>query len=99
MEACNLPRGKGKTTYLIYRNHVTNYPILCVNSMQSDFIKRTAKEWGIDIPEPISITYLSSNIGIGKKKPERVLVDEALYVSQQALGVNIDTATLTEHER
>lgn len=99
MEVCNLPRGKGKTTYLIYRSHVTNYPILCMNNMQVDFIKQTAKEFGINIPDPISITYFTGNEGRGKAKPNHVLVDEALYVLQQLLGISIDTATLTERER
>ena len=27
MEICNLERGKGKTTYLTYRSHITQYPV------------------------------------------------------------------------
>ena len=31
MEICNLERGKGKTTYLVHRSHVTQYPIVCAD--------------------------------------------------------------------
>lgn len=33
MEICNLERGKGKTTYLTYRSHITQYPVVCADYM------------------------------------------------------------------
>ena len=97
MEVCNLPRGRGKSTYLIYRSHVTQIPILCMNQTNVENIKDMARKLDITIPEPITVSsYLNEN---KRPKPERLLVDEALYVLREVLNVDIDTVTLTEYER
>lgn len=92
MEVCNLPRGYGKTTYLVYRSHVTQYPILCPNRYSAEEVKHTAKKIKISIPEPIIAEDLINK----KVTPEVVLVDEALLVLSNLLGVGIDTVTLSE---
>ena len=92
MEVCNLPRGYGKTTYLVYRSHVTQYPILCPNRYSVEEVKHTAKKIKISIPEPITAEDLINK----KATPEVVLVDEALLVLSNLLGVGIDTVTLSE---
>lgn len=92
MEVCNLPRGYGKTTYLIYRSHVTLYPILCPNRRFAEEVKYTANKMKIGIPEPIVAEDLINK----KTNTERVLVDEALLVLSNLLGVEIDTVTLSE---
>ena len=97
MEVCNLPRGRGKSTYLIYRSHVTPIPILCMNQTHVENIKDMARRLDITIPEPIAVVgYLNEN---KRPKPERLLVDEALYVLREVLNADIDTVTLTEYER
>ena len=97
MEVCNLPRGRGKSTYLFYRSHVTQIPILCMNKSHVENIKDMARRLDITIPEPIAVSsYLNKN---EKPKPERLLVDEALYVLREVLNADIDTVTLTEYER
>lgn len=100
MEVCNLPRGHGKTTYLIYRSHVTRTPILCMNQTHVRAIKDMANRLELSIPEPIAASeymrdYVNTN---AKKKPNRVLVDEALFVLGQVLETNVDTVTFTEHD-
>ena len=96
MEVCNLPRGRGKTTYLIYRSHVTQIPILCMNQSHVKNVKDMAKRLELTIPEPISVSdYLENHTNT----PKRLLVDEALYVLRQILNAEIDTVSLTEYEK
>lgn len=94
MEVCNLPRGYGKTTYLIYRSHVTQYPILCPSRHYVEFVKDSARRMRIGIPEPIVAEDLINK----KTNPKKVLVDEVIYVLSNLLGVEIDTVTLSERE-
>lgn len=95
MEVCNLPRGYGKTTYLIYRSHVTQYPILCPNRCFAEGVKDSARRMKIEIPEPIVAEDLINK----KTEHNRVLVDEALIVLSNLLGVEIDTVTLSERNQ
>lgn len=100
MEVCNLQRGHGKTTYLVYRSHITHAPILCMNQTHVKTIKDTANRLKLSIPEPITVSeymrdYVNTNV---KKKPNKVLVDEALFVLAQVLETNVDTVTFTEYD-
>ena len=98
MEVCNLPRGRGKTTYLVYRSYVTHTPILCMNQTHVKTIEDMASRLELSIPEPIAVSdYMRNYIGT-KKKPNRVLVDEALFVLGQVLETNVDTVTFTEYD-
>lgn len=100
MEVCNLPRGRGKTTYLVYRSHITHTPILCMNQIHAKTIKDTANRLDISIPDPITASeYVRDYINTkSKKKPDKVLVDEALFVLGQVLETNVDTVTFTEYD-
>lgn len=94
MEILNIPRGRGKTTYLIFRSHVTGYPILCTDRNHCDLIQSKAKYMDIEIPAPISVKdYISP----GKHK-SKVLVDEGLLALSVLLGSEIDTVTMSEKE-
>lgn len=95
MEVCNLPRGAGKTIYLIYRSHVTQYPIVCFSEEHKREVEYKANKMKIDIPEPITVDDLINN---KIDKPKNVLIDEALIVLKNILNVNIDTVTLSEKE-
>ena len=98
MEVCNLPRGRGKTTYLVYRSYVTHTPILCMNQTHVKTIKDMASRLELSIPEPIAVSdYMRNYVNINKK-PNRVLVDEALFVLGQVLETNVDTVTFTEYD-
>lgn len=100
MEICNLPRGRGKTTYLVYRSYVTHAPILCMNQTHVRTVKDIADRLDLSIPEPITVSeymrdYVNTN---SKRKPNRILVDEALHVLRQVLDTNVDTVTFTEYD-
>ena len=98
MEVCNLPRGRGKTTYLIYRSYVTHTPILCMNQTHVKTIKDMASRLELSIPEPIAVSDYMRNYVNTNKKPNRVLVDEALFILGQVLETNVDTVTFTEYD-
>ena len=95
---CNLPRGRGKTTYLVYRSYVTHTPILCMNQTHVKTIKDMASRLELSIPEPIAVSDYMRNYVNTNKKPNRVLVDEALFVLGQVLETNVDTVTFTEYD-
>ena len=98
MEVCNLPRGRGKTTYLVYRSYVTHTPILCMNQTHVKTIKDMSSRLELSIPEPIAVSDYMRNYVNTNKKPNRVLVDEALFVLGQVLETNVDTVTFTEYD-
>lgn len=97
MEICNLERGKGKTTYLVHRSHVTQYPIVCADYTGVGVVKDIAKRIGVSIPEPMTVQELFQNGSLLTSK--KVLIDETPMVLQRLLGVNIDTITLSERDR
>ena len=97
MEICNLERGKGKTTYLVHRSHVTQYPIVCADYTGVGVVKDIAKRIGVSIPEPMTVQELFQNGSLLTSK--KVLIDEAPMVLQRLLGVKIDTITLSERDR
>ena len=97
MEICNLERGKGKTTYLVHRSHVTQYPIVCADYTGIGVVKDIAERIGVSIPEPMTVQELFKNSSLLTSK--KVLIDEAPMVLQRLLGVNIDTITLSERDR
>jgi hypothetical protein len=97
MEICNLERGKGKTTYLVHRSHVTQYPIVCADYKGVGVAKDIAERIGISIPEPMTVQELLKDRSlVGHKK---FLIDEAPMVLQGLLKVDIDTITLSERDR
>lgn len=98
MDILNLERGKGKTTYLIQRSHMTRKPILVGVEMQKNYIKDKARDMGLSIPEPLSVKDLIGDSSRGKVKPTSILVDEMPTVFQTVLGITIDTATMTERD-
>lgn len=97
MEICNLERGKGKTTYLVHRSHVTQYPVVCADYTGVGVVKDIAKRIGVSIPEPMTVQELFQNESLLTSK--KVLIDEAPMVLQRLLRVNIDTITLSERDR
>ena len=75
MEIIDIPRGMGKTSYLIHKSNETEYPILVATESQKKVLIAKAKSYKITIPEPITINnffalviavynrFLVSNIG------------------------------------
>lgn len=85
-------RRSGKTTELIKLSHVTNYPIVCLTSMQKEEIERRAKQLGLSIPKPIT-TYDLPIRGIACDK---VLVDELDIVLNKLIGRPVHASTTTD---
>ena len=96
MKVYNQPRGSGKTTRLIYESAMKQIPILCTDWLRAGFIKESAKEMGLSIPEPISADYLmfedrdefGNNVRpaqIRKATKNGVLIDEALTIFKMFL--------------
>lgn len=102
MKIINLARGQGKTIRLLYASEFNNIPILCSSLHQKQLLIAKASEYGLEIPEPITVNDVVSNNLRGDKSVENgVLVDEAPNVFQTlltSLGIRggIKAMTLTE---
>lgn len=73
-----MPRGWGKTTALVMRSSVTQYPILCYNHATKQAILDRAFELGVLIPEPIVfIDAIKTQDNYRGLKVEKILIDDA----------------------
>lgn len=104
MKIINLGRGQGKTTRLLYASEFNDIPILCSTLTEKKFLKEQAKRYGLKIPEPITVSDITSNALRGSEVVlKEILVDEAPYVLQNllnSLGMmnGIRAITLTEED-
>ena len=89
-------RGSGKTMWAMMESARTDVPILALSRKHKQNIVRMALEFGIDIPEPITIEDLNAT---GKDKVEEVIVDEAQELLQRMLEVKITGLTMTDSEK
>jgi hypothetical protein len=104
MKIINLPRGCGKTTRLLYASEFNNAPILCAHQVSKQHLLDMAKQFDLNIPEPIT----PSDITIGgvfktSLKDQNILIDEAPMVLQALLGClgmsgSVKAITLTDEE-
>lgn len=105
MKIINLERGQGKTTRLLYASEFNNTPILCSTLTEKQLLIAKANEYGLRIPEPITVNDVISNKLRGDKSvDDGVLVDEAPRVFNNlltSLGVRggVKAITLTADER
>lgn len=99
MEIIDIPRGMGKTSYLIHKSNETEYPILVATESQKKVLIAKAKSYKITIPEPITINNFIKINETGRDKPEAVLIDELPIVLNTFLGVNVKIATMTSDSK
>ena len=87
MKIINLPRGQGKTTRLLYASEFNNIPIVCGTKVHKEYLLYKAKEFGLNIPEPIVISeHPSPSMFDGNHRTDNgVLVDDAEWLLQQLL--------------
>lgn len=85
-------RGSGKTRRCIEFSVRTRIPILC---QRPDAIKAYAKEYGLDIPEPISYSEYVSGRNRGSGSSCRVIIDE-LGLFLNSLGLSPEYVTFDE---
>lgn len=86
-------KGSGKTTELIYKSADLGIPIIAPTSIMAQIILKTAKQMGVDIPEPVSINFVVDK-GRGARK---YLVDE-LDLCLKQLGISAEYVTLCHEE-
>lgn len=86
------PRGGGKTLSLIRESEVMQIPIVCANHNEVNRIMGIAKDLGYDIPNPIAMAQLDKLRGL----THQCLVDNADWILESFLGVNVLKATFTE---
>ena len=89
-------RGSGKTMWAMMESARTDVPILAFSRKHKQNIVRMALDFGIDIPEPVTIDNLNES---GKSKVEEVIVDEAQELLQRMLEVKITGLTMTDSEK
>lgn len=89
-------RGSGKTMWAMMESARTGVPVLAFNGQHKKNITKMALDFGIEIPEPVTIEELNE---FGKDKTEEVIVDEAQELLQRMLKVKITGLTMTDSEK
>lgn len=95
-----MPRGWGKTTALVMRSSVTQYPILCYSHATKQAILDKAFESGISIPEPIVfIDAIKAQDNYRGLKVEKILIDDADILLKRLVAdlfhASIDAISIT----
>ena len=88
----HVPRGKGKTTRMIYISEYTNYPILVCDESRKISTQRYAAELNAMIPDPITVGELFSERSEGKSY-KNILVDDSRDILMALLkgrGLEVD---------
>ena len=104
MEIIEAPRGFGKTRWLLYKSQETRYPILVGTNSDKEYLIENAKQHGINIPTPISVSELRVGNIMGYdyfkiNDVDKVLVDELPHVLSILIGVDVEMATMTSSSR
>lgn len=87
MKIYDLGRGQGKTTRLLYASEFNDIPILCTTKDNKYMLMERAKMYGLNIPEPITVSDIVSNTLRGSKTIDKnILIDEAPAVLQSLLS-------------
>lgn len=97
MKIFNLERGEGKTMRMLYASEFNNIPILCHTEHTKKHIIYMAKQYDINIPEPITVYDLIEN-KIRGKHYNYIIVDDIDYVLKALLakyGLNMMGGTIT----
>ena len=89
-------RGSGKTMWAMMESARTGVPILAFSRQRKQIIRKMALDFGIEIPEPVTIEELNES---GKNKAEEVIVDEAQELLQRMLEVKITGLTMTDSDK
>ena len=97
MKIFNLARGKGETMRMLYASEFNNASILCCNGQNKKHIIDMAKQYDINIPEPITIYDLIENKTRGKHCNYIVVddIDCVLNVLLAKYGLNMIGGTIT----
>lgn len=88
------PRCSGKTYALIKESAQTKIPIIAPTMMMAEYIRKTAKEIGFDIPDPVSINKIVNQGG----RPGKYYIDELAMCLNQ-LGIDPVVVTACDEEK
>ena len=89
-------RGSGKTMWAMSESARIRVHILAFSREHKQNIVKMVLDFGIDIPEPVTIEDLNAT---GKSKVKEVIVDEAQELLQRMLEVKITGLTMTDSEK
>ena len=89
-------RGSGKTMWAMMESARTGVPVLAFSGQHKKNITKMALDFGIEIPEPVTIEELNE---FGKDKTEEVIVDEAQELLQRMLKVKITGLTMPDNKK
>lgn len=96
----NLPRAAGKSMRMIYASEFHKVPILCKDKDMKECLLDLSKRFGLEIPEPITISELDEYKEKNQGKKD-ILIDEPLLVLEELLksksrGFNIIGCALSD---
>lgn len=91
-------RQKGKTEELIKLSAEIQAPILCLNRIHQEIIKKRAQKEKLTIPEPLCIDCRSTGFRERLSRYDSIIVDDADRLLQRILGVNITALSVTTEE-
>lgn len=98
MKIFNLQRGNGKTIRMLYASEFNNAPILCKTDIHKNYITNMAKQYKIDIPEPITV-YDITQSRLNSYQNDNILVDDMECILKDLLkkyfGFNMIGGTIT----
>ena len=98
MKVFTLPRGSGKTMRMLYASEFNNIPILCVGEATKNCLIEQAKQFNLNIPEPVTVREIDT---LKSKRIDKILIDELAAVMQSIFntyGLNIVGCTISTGE-
>lgn len=91
-------RASGKTTQLLYTSDTTRVPILVPSKQEKLNLIDESQRLGLNIPNPISVTDIR-NQKTRETHIDKCYVDNAEYVLQSLINMEIDAMTLSDEEK
>ncbi|WP_212942476.1 hypothetical protein [Paenibacillus antibioticophila] len=88
-------RKSGKTTALLQRAEETKIPILTHDENMKSYLKSEAKRRGHENVKVLTVNDLHKD---GRRKPEKVIVDEAQLMLERLLGTRMDCFSATSYD-
>lgn len=93
-EICIGGRQSGRTTRMIKKAAENNIYIVAANGSRAHFIYSMAREMGLSIPFPITVSELQQIKLFGRRDIREVYVDDADDVLERFIGVHVSYINL-----
>lgn len=95
MKIYDVPRGCGKSTKCILDSAKTGYPIICADNNSKSYILEKARELNKEIETYTCQECLEPEFWRGRRKPERIIIDELPMVLNQIFGTEVEFTTMS----